>query len=158
MRVVFYPPAFALALRARANAETPHPAEWDELAVLPLPWAERTIASRLAADWRRGLSTAAAVARNPFQRWAAQRGLHSFIHTTSRPLHLLYAILSEPAMEEFISAPTAKRQWRDFPKVKQVLLGELGGLWVDGTGGTSRTSERLVWVLTRRLRNKRRAR
>ena len=107
----------------------------------------------MAADWRWGLEHGGDGCEQSLPALGGATRLHSFIHGAPHPLHLLYAILSEPALEEFVSAPTTRRQWRDFPGVKQVLVGELGGLWVDGTGGDSRTSERLVWVLTRRLRN-----
>lgn len=129
------------------------PAYWDELTVWPWPWSDRWLQQQLDRDFGAGLAVAAHIAANPFQRWAVQRTLSSHLAAHPAPLTALYQIAQAPALEAYLFMPVTRRQWRDVPSARLVLLGEIGQRPVDGTGGTSETSERLVWRMTRRLRH-----
>lgn len=149
LRVVPYSVELLWAKRARAGLVHSHPLEWDELSVLPFPFADSHISFLLTADQMLGLHTAGIVARNPFQRWSAQRGLHVFLHSTPTPLQFLHTVLSGSDMDEYILAPLVHREWRDHPDVRRVLLAELAGKWLStSSGDVGRFAEWLVWRLT----------
>jgi len=57
------------------------PITWDELVVLPVPG----LAGVIARSGSAALPLASEAARNPFQRWAAQRSLHEQLHAAPAP-------------------------------------------------------------------------
>jgi hypothetical protein len=129
-----------------------HPALWDELAVLPLPGMGKLLAGALAEDAASGLTAARHLLRNPFQRWAVGRGLAHFLAGTPDPLAAVYDALPDPLLDESFVEPLVEWQYRDLPQARALWLGEMGGIFVDATAGRSRTSERLAWAATHRLR------
>ena len=156
-RLIFHPVYWVPALRSRFGRGK-HPVEWDELAVLPLPRTRRTLSMRLQCNEIDGLRLVAEVAGNPFQRAFAQKALHTYLHQHQQvaPLRFLYSLLADPNWQTYIYAPVSKQDWDLFPTTGQVLLGELGGQWVDcSSGWFNRTAERIVWQLTKFLRDRR---
>jgi len=129
-----------------------HPALGDELAVLPLPGTGRLLAGALAEDAAFGLGAARHLLRDPFQRWAVGRGFACFLARTPDPLAAVYRALPDPLLDEYPVEPTREWQFRDLPQVRTLWLGQLGGIFVDGSEGRSFGTERLVWAVTRRLR------
>jgi WD40 repeat protein len=151
-RLVFYPVYLPLALASRFGRGR-HPVEWDELIVLPLPGTKRILTQRLQQNERQGLNLTAEVAGNPFQRAFAQQALHTYLHQQVAPLRFLYNLLSD--RQTFIYSPLRKQDWQRFPTTGQVLLGELGGQWVDcSSGWFNQQAERWVWRLTQNLRHR----
>jgi WD40 repeat protein/TM2 domain-containing membrane protein YozV len=154
-RFIFHPIYCALALRSRWG-KGKHPVEWDELIVLPLPGTQKTLTRRLQQNEAKGLHLLAEVAGNPFQRAFAQKVLHTYLHQQVAPLRFLYCLLTAPQWQTYIYAPIGNQDWKSFPTVGKVLLGELGGEWVDyGGGWFNRQAERLVWKLTQIFRDHR---
>ena len=148
LRVVFYLFEFGLALRS-TSGKGKHPVEWDELIVLPLPGTQRVLAEQLQQEELSGLRLVADVARNPFQRWVAQRTLKTYLHNQTRPLHFLYTLFDSPNLSTYISAPVSKKDWQKLTSTGHFLLGELGGQCVNTkTGWAEQLVERLVWSLT----------
>jgi hypothetical protein len=155
LRFIFYPFQLGPAWRSASRGGR-HPLEWDELAVLPLPGTRRALARRLREDESDGLYFAASIAHNPFQRWIAQAALQSYLHKHQAPLHCLYSLLVQPALDSYVSAPITRQDWGQVPTSRQLLLGELGGHWVDcSSDWINRLAERLVWGLSWLLRDRR---
>ena len=131
------------------SARKLHPVAWDELAVLPLPRTKRWLKQQLKRDEAAGLNYLGTLARNPFQRGAVQHLLYTYLHQQPLPFEFLAALLTCPALSEFVFAPVARRDWELVPTVRQVLLGELAGRWVDcSSSQLNGLSERIVWLLT----------
>ena len=155
-RAIFYPFEWlwvwlsALLVPDQPKRLMLHPAVWDELALWPLPRLHHLLQQSAAIDFDATLSVAIRVAANPFQRWAVQRALDQLVQIGS--LDLLYHLVYLPILDEYLIAPIRHGQFRDLPSTRTVLLGELGQVFVDSTGGISETSERIAWGLTRRLR------
>jgi len=158
--VIFYPIELVVALysafRFSPNGGLTHPVEWNELLVLPLPGTRQALLRRLQRDAESGLAIVAEVARNPFQRWAAQRALYKYLHEHSAPLYFLYELLRSPKLDEYVFAPVSPGDWEVLPIMRQLLLGELDRQFLDGsTDPTNRLAENLVWDLTRGWRDRR---
>ena len=149
LRLPFFLAQLVPAWRSRRAGR--HPVEWDEYVVLPLPGTVQALTRHLQADRRVALQWLSAVAGNPFQRWAVQRALRTYVRGLSEPLHFLYALLNDPDLDVYVWAPVRERDWERVPAVRRVLLGELSGEWVD----CNRTGERLIWRLTQFLRDRR---
>jgi len=95
-------------------------------------------------------------ARNPFQRWAAQAALQSYLHEHASPLQFIYALLANFDLDTYVFAPVTRQDWERLPSTRQLLLGELDRQWVDcSSDWTNRLAERLVWGLTWFLRDRR---
>ncbi|MFQ5612694.1 MAG: hypothetical protein ACE5H9_11240 [Anaerolineae bacterium] len=155
-RLLFYPFQLAPALWSLVR-DGKHPLEWDELLVLPLPGSRQTLIRRLQANEANGLRLLADTARNPFQRWAVQRVLWSYLHRHPTPLRLLYALLARPGLRAYIFAPVSKEDWDRLPTMRQLLLNELNVQWVDcSTDPINRFAERLIWGMTWPFRKRRR--
>lgn len=138
----------------RSNQLLSHPTEWDELLILRLPNTQRRITQQLQRNEDQGLSILCKLACNPFQRWAAQRVLKAYLHQQPSPFRSLYALLMHPAADSYVFAPVTQLGWEQLPTVKQVLLGELNGKWVNCTVDlTSSLTERLIYRLTLSLRH-----
>lgn len=157
LRILFYPWQLGLAVyTAVRHRLSRHPLEWDELVVFPLLGTARAASRRLRQDQRDGLRFIADVARNPFQRWVAQRILQAHLHEQHKPLHFLYTLLSSPELDTYVFAPVGKSDWELLPTTRQLLLGELAGQLVNCSNDPiNRIAERLVWSLTRLLRDRR---
>lgn len=131
-----------------------HPSEWDELLIFLLPGTQRRLTQQIQRNEQQGLSTLCNLACNPFQRWAAQRILKTYLHQQPSPLRCLYALLTHPVADAYIFAPVTQLGWERLPTVKQVLLGELNGKWVDcAIELTGSLTERLIYQLTLPLRH-----
>jgi hypothetical protein len=160
LRGVFYTlqvwPALWQILRSRhANGLlTRHPALGDELAVLPFPGLGDLLARALAEDFDSGLQASRRLLRDPFQRWAVARGFSAFLMATPNPLSALYRALPSLLLDEYPVEPLAETQSRLWPSLRSLWLGELAGVFVDGTGGERRATERLAWAVTRPLRGR----
>lgn len=152
---ILYPFQLALALRS-ALGKGRHPLEWDELTPLPLPGTRRALLRRLTDDRTEGLRLLLNVARNPFQRWVAQAALQLHLHHLPSPLQFLYALPAHDDLDEYVFAPVREEDWERQPSTGQLLLGELDLRWVDcGSDWPTRLAERVVWVMTRPLRDRR---
>ncbi len=125
-----------------------HPGLRDELAVLPFPGLARLLAEVLAEDFPAGLRAARGLLRDPFQRWAVGRGFARFLAAGSDPLTAVYRALPDPLLDEYPVEPLDEQDVRLWPPVLALWLGELGGVFVDGSGGPFRSFERLAWVVT----------
>ncbi len=142
----FFPIHFLAVILYRWFPSIKHPAEWDEILILPLPGTERILTHHLKRDRLNFLLT---LAGNPFQRWVVQRALKAYLQKHPLPLNFLYELLSDPRTEHFVFAPITQMGWQKLPSIKQLLLGELNGKWVDCTTDiTSRLLERLIYSLT----------
>jgi WD40 repeat protein len=148
LRIPFYPFELLVALLSRFRRKW-HPVIWDELLVLPVLGTSALLQAQLRASERKGLQLAADVICNPFQRAGVQRALHSYLHSVSAPLHVLYELLSAEDLNTYVVAPISKRDWQLLPTTRQVLLGEVGKQWVDcSSSGVNQVAENLVWGLT----------
>jgi WD40 repeat protein len=134
-RFFLHPVYCVLALCSKLG-KGKHPVEWDELIVLPLPGTQKTLTRRLQQDESKGLQLLAEVAGNPFQRAFAQKVLHTYLHQQVAPLGFLYSLLTHPRWQTYVYAPIEKQDWKSFPSIGKVLLGELGGEWVDCSSGS----------------------
>lgn len=152
LRALFYPLELGLALTSRKKG---HPIEWDELIVLPLPGTSKYIERRLQRDELEGLRLVADVARNPFQRAAAQRALKAYLHKSPRPLQVFYNLLSCPEFNSYVVPPISKQDSQGFPTMKQLLLGELAAKCVVWGSWENLLAERLIWSLTNFGRDRR---
>ncbi|CAG0927164.1 hypothetical protein TFLX_00398 [Thermoflexales bacterium] len=132
---------------------TQHPAVWDELAVIPLPGLRRPLAQALAEDFTASLEIAARIAANPFQRASVQHALTTYLlHSDTLPA--LRQFVQYPSLDNYLIVPTRPSRLPRFPSVRAVLLSELSQKFTDGSGGASRTSEQIVWLITRWRREK----
>ncbi len=131
-RLLFYPFQLMLAF-CGLGRESIHPVFWDELAVLPLPFTRWLLTRKLKRNEEAGLRFLASVGRNLFRRAVLQAVLYRHLHKHSRPLHFLYHILSNPAMEEYLLVPSAPRDWEQYVSVRRVFLGELALRIVEAT-------------------------
>ncbi len=150
VRLIFYLPQLVLALWPGGRGT--HPVAWDELGVLPWPNTRPALARLLGQDEAGGLRQLAQAASNPFQRWAVQSALSGYLHRRPAPLRFLYNMVADAALEAYVFAPTRRTDWKYVPSARQLLLGELAGEWVD----CGQPLDRIVWVLTRPLRDLRR--
>jgi len=130
-----------------------HPALWDSQAVLPLTGTQKLLRACLDQDFDQGLDLAMRMAVNPFQRWAVQRALADYMADHQDPLRLLYHLAYTPDLDHYLMPPRTEHQFYVFPTRRIVLLGELGQLRVDGSGGVYQLSQHFVWRLTKRRRN-----
>ena len=155
LRIPFY--LFYLGERCWSSSRAEGSAwEWDELMVLSLPSTQNTLLLSLEKYGLDRLHLMSTLVRNPFQRWAVQKALMTYLHNQIQPLNSLYALLINPHLDVYILAPLLKKDWKELPAQRQVLLGELGHQWVDcSSGWTSRFAERLVYDLTSTLRDHR---
>ncbi|MCF4969772.1 nSTAND1 domain-containing NTPase [Nostoc sp. CMAA1605] len=152
-RLVFHPIYLLLALHSQFSTGK-HPVEWDELIVLPLPFTKRIITRRLQQNEVKGLQLLREVASNPFQRAIAQQAIHIYLHQQVAPLRFLYHLLTHPDWETYIYPPVSQQDWQKLPATGQVLLGELGGKWVNcSSDWFNQQAERCIWKLTQYLRN-----
>lgn len=148
LRVLFYPFELVQALRSYVGGKH-HPVQWDELVVLPLPGTQRYLLRQLQRDETQGLHRVAQVVRNPFQRIAAHRALHAYLHSTATPLHFLYTVLSAPNLNAYALAPASAQDWVGIPTTRQVFLAELGNQWIGySSDWLNGAAERFVWMLT----------
>ena len=155
LRILFYPFQFALSLRSMFRS-THHPVEWDELVVLPLPGTRQLVTQCLQLNETAGLMLVSELARNPFQRWVAQQALQIYLHSRTVSVHLLYKLLTHPELNTYIFPPVSKQDWERFPPTGHLLMGELGGIWVNcSPDWVDRFSERLIWYLTYLRRDRR---
>ena len=102
-----------------------HPIFWDELTVLPLPFTRRILLNRLRENEADGLQRLRELSRNFFRRAALNAVLHNYFHRHESPLRLLYALLQDPAMNEYALIPVTSRDWDDFASARYLLFGEL---------------------------------
>ena len=133
-RVPFYLVELYPALCSRFRGRV-HPIEWDELIIFPLPNTKQILTRRLQQDESNGLILLAEVARNPFQRWAIQSALKTYLHDRPSPLTFLYTLLSFPKLDAYVFGSFGKTL-KPFPTTKQLFLGELEGQYVDCSGGS----------------------
>lgn len=131
-----------------------HPFIWDELSLLPLPKIQSTLSAHLDRDIDRGLSYLSNLASNPFARPIVQRTIKAYLHHHPAPLHFLYALLRSPVADTYVFAPITPRGWADLPNLRQLILAELSGKWLDCTvDPASRFVERLIYGFTWFLRD-----
>ncbi|MEW5856939.1 MAG: hypothetical protein AB1861_06105 [Cyanobacteriota bacterium] len=152
LRLPIYPIQLLMALSSRLRGKG-HPVAWDEMLVLPVPRTMALLQTRLRAG--EGLPLVAEVARNPFQRFWAQRALHQYLHGIKAPLHSLYYLLTTEELNTYLLAPVTQLDWQLLPTARQVLLGELAHQPVNcSSDGVNQAAENLVWGLTRLGRNR----
>ncbi len=145
LRLLFYPLQFIIALMC-VTRPGKHPLEWDDLIVLPLPGERSVLLQRLNQNELDGLGFLAQVTSNPFQRWAAQAALQSYLHHRLLPIHFVYNLLIAPDLDSLIPAPASPEDWEALPVVKRLLLGELDRRQVDyGRDWAMYLPDRLVW-------------
>jgi hypothetical protein len=155
LRAQFYVFQIIPALRCALRGWGGHPIKWDELMVLPLPGARRELVRQLRQDEREGLRLVALVARNPFQRWAAQAALVAHTHAHARPIAFLYALMENTDLEEYVTAPLVQWAWRDYIGLRRLFIGELTPHFVNTEEGNRyEFIDRLVWRLTLPLRDR----
>jgi hypothetical protein len=155
LQAIRYPIYLVLAFRS-AFGEKTHPLEWDELIVLPLPCTCRVLTQRLDAGELDGLRFVVSVARNSFQRWAAQRALQFHLHDQSSSVRFLYLLLAWPELDEFIYPPAGGNSWTIRPSARKLLLGELAQRSVRCHSGLIDASlDRFVELVTGVFRDRR---
>jgi hypothetical protein len=150
LRALFYPLQLVFALY-NVYLESKDRVELDKLTVLPLPGIRRALSRQLQQNKEDGLRAVAEVARNPFQRWAAQNVLQSYLHNQALPLHFLYRLLTTSSLNEYLFTPVGKYDWELTPSIREVLLAELNGVWFD----VGLMGESMVWRITYPLRDRR---
>ena len=152
LRILLYP--FELVLVwASIWLGSRHPLAWDELIILPLPGTLWALRRELERDETRGLRLLADVARNPFQRWAAQLVLQSTLRDHARPLAFLYdGLLRNPDMAEYAADPLRRSWSKRAVRVRQLLLGGLGLRFVERTWHLG-VVEELIWSMTASFRS-----
>lgn len=152
LRLPIYPIQLLMALSSRLRGKG-HPVAWDEMLVLPVPRTMALLQTRLRAG--EGLPLVAEVARNPFQRFWAQRALHNYLHNINAPLHSLYYFLTAEELNTYLLAPVTQLDWQLLPTARQVLLGELAHQPVNcSSDGVNQVAENLVRGLTWLGRNR----
>jgi hypothetical protein len=129
----------------------PHALAWDELVIFPLPGTLKFLTCRLQREEGNGLEFLSDLVCNPFQRWAVQRTLSSYLHQQAAPLQFFYTLLTNPSLDAYVFAPVEENDWRELPATKQVFLSEIDEGGVD----SNQPFERLVKSLTRFLRDRR---
>ncbi len=131
-----------------------HPVMHDELSLLPLPNTVPVLERRLAQDESDGIAVAADVARNPWQRWGAQRALHRYLHQHPQPLHFLTIMLRHPTLDEYLYVPHRETEWQHIPPLRVLLFAMLDHRYLPITtiAQANRQADQLVWWLTRPLR------
>lgn len=158
-RILLHLVEWPIALLAARDTSRPfeaierHPALWDSQAVLSLPRTDTMLRACLDADFDRGMDLSIRIAVNPFQRWAVQRSLSHYLAAHPDPLRLLYHLTYSPDLDHYLMPPRTLEQFHLFPTRRLVLLGELGQVCVDGSGGVYQGSQTMVWRVTRRRRN-----
>lgn len=153
LRLPFYLVYLLPALLGRWGRH--HPIAWDELNVLPLPGTTAFLLRQLRQNEQEGLDLLADVTRNPFQRWAVQLALQRYLHDHPQPLRFLFQLLATPSLDTFVFAPAHKGRWGEIYPVRIVLLAELDGRWISGGDERNDRSDRLIYRLTRPLRDTR---
>jgi hypothetical protein len=153
LRVPFYFAELPWSLCSLFRAIS-HPLEWDEILIFRLPGMQRKLVQYLRCNDQKGLNLLFNLACNPFQRWVAQRTLKTYLHQQISPLRTLYTLVAHPVGDAYIFAPVTLQGWEQLPTIKQVLLGELNGQWVDCTTDlTASLVERFIYSLTSGLRD-----
>ncbi len=155
-RALFYPIQWLLSLLS-LSGKVKHPLFWDELIVLPLSDVRQILNQTLQQNEQKGLCQLAEIMSNPFQRWLMQKILYNYLHQKEAPLHFIYnRMLSNVALNTYVSAPLSPKDWERMPNHCQLLLGEIAGEWVRIFDETFyNASEKLVWWLTNPFREKR---
>lgn len=152
LRLPIYPIELLVAFMSRLRGKG-HPVVWDEMLVLPLPRTMALLQTQLRAG--EGLPLLAEVARNPFQRFWAQRALHSYLHSINAPVHSLYYLLTAEELNTYLLAPITRLDWQLLPTTRQVLLGELAHQPITcSPDGINQGAENLVRGLTGWGRNR----
>ena len=147
LRIIFYPVQLIVAL-CNYFHNWRHPAEWDELGILPLPGTQRIISQCLHWDETQGLELASEIGRNFFRRSAVQKALKDYLHNKNQvaPVHLLYKLIN---INTYIAAPASKQDWEQMPTMGYLLLGELDCKRVNyNINWANRFSESLLWYCT----------
>ena len=123
---------------------------WDELWIFPLPKMQQASLKLLNENELDGLQNISYLACNPFQRWAVQRVLKTYLHKPDNPIHFIYhTILNNKITDTYVSPPLTEQGWKQLPKIEKLLLGEITGQWVDCTADPfNQQLEHLVYILT----------
>jgi biotin operon repressor len=147
LRLLFYPFEVVHSIRSGHHAVL-----WDELLVVPTPPpADVILTQQLRYDEADGMRDVMQVMRNSFQRWAGQAALKAYLHTASSPIKSLYAMLEMPEVDEYSITPKSASDWRLVPALREMLLGELVGVWIDD----NQMLNRVVWRSTLSGRDRR---
>lgn len=152
VRLFFYPLHFVSSITSLFT-NLPHPVMWDEMIFLPLPGTVSSLEKNLNSDNFLNIMLLTREIRNPFQRWAVQITLKRYLRTLSSPLSFFYTILKSPDFDVRIFPAVVDSNWGPPPSLRSALLAEFSHQWLDClTDPIDRFSERLVWWLTRSLR------
>jgi AAA+ ATPase superfamily predicted ATPase len=162
-RLIFYPfELFWVWLLPRITRDPVrrvqwHPALWDELAIWPLPSLAVMLRDACNADLKSALPIIPQVLRNPFQRWVIQRALSDWLAAQSDPLMVLYQLVADSMLDEYLELPDQSQHFRYFPSTRVVLLAEIAQVFASGRdiNNDQSTTERLVWRMTGSLRRRR---
>ena len=152
-RVPLYLAYLLPALLSRFGAM--HPVDWDELNILPLPATRAFLVRQLHQNENAGFALLARIARNPFQRWAVQSALKTYLQQHPQPIHLLYRLLTAPPFQEHIKRPLDDYQKYRNPPVSYVLLTELHNRRLEKSLQSSEIdTEKIVYFLTGPFRDR----
>jgi hypothetical protein len=130
------------------------PALHDEYVVFPFPGLNGLLGRALNEKLDSGVGCARTLLRNSFQSWAVSRAFSHYLSTTPDPLKVLYEILDQPGLDEYVVEPLSSQQFSQMPGARAALLGQIGNVFVDISGRDSVLLERLAWSMTRPLRGK----
>ncbi|MCU0568202.1 MAG: hypothetical protein MUF49_16590 [Oculatellaceae cyanobacterium Prado106] len=108
LRISAYGIELLWSLASLLNPSIRHPIEWDELLIFQLPATCRRLALRLQHNEQQGIVILCNFACNPFQRWAAQRVLKTYLHHQNSPIRSLYQLLIHPVVDAYVSAPVTQ--------------------------------------------------
>jgi len=133
-----------------------HPLEWWEGVVWLLPLTKKLLVRKLQQDQEMGLHFIGDLARNPFQRWAAQAVLYRYLHAHPNPLLFLYMLLGYPQLDEYASVPMRKKDWGHTTTPRHLLLGTLILQFVEPRYKLRIFSDAIVCGLTLSLYERRR--
>ncbi len=154
-RIPIYFIEFCLALLSQ-NKNVIALLAWDELWIFPLPKMQQACLQLLEENELEGWQHIFYLACNPFQRWAVQIVLKTYLHKQDNPIHFIYhSILNNKITDAYISPPLTEQGWKQLPKIEKLLLGEISSKWVDCTADAfNQQLEHLVYILTELWRDR----
>jgi hypothetical protein len=103
-----------------------HPANWDELTLIPLPFLEKYFSSRLYLPNEEEALTGVVRALNKTsQAKTAQKALALYLKTENSPIESIYYWASLTALNEYIQVPILNSDWHVNGTLLELLFLEL---------------------------------
>ncbi len=152
LRIPFY-------LLESANSSMPkrlrksHPIVWDELGVLPFAQSQKYLMSQLSHSSENGMNNLSQVIAHPFQSWAVQSAVWSYLEQSESPIEQIYAWVTAKELDRYAVVPTEKEDWQKNISSRSMFFAELAGISLTAKGESVSRFSAIPRILTQRLRH-----